>query len=266
MRKNLQRYLRRAGGALALLAIVMAIGGARAQDANNEVNDPLEDLNRGIFEFNRGVDRVLLKPLAEGYRLVLPESGRDMIMHFLDNLRTPIILANDLLQGKLDRAGITIHRFLFNSTFGIGGLFDVAGEFGREGHSEDFGQTLAVWGVGEGPYLVLPILGPAPPRDAIGLAVDTFIDPLTYVEAAFVIGAARTGTRAVDERERHIESLDEIERTSIDYYATIRSLYRQRRNDEIRDGAAAPTIPIPSIGLEFEEDEGKEQASLLPSA
>jgi phospholipid-binding lipoprotein MlaA len=260
--------------AMAALAVVLATGAARAQDTNGEVNDPFEDFNRAIFDFNQGFDRFLLRPLAEGYEFVFPEPTRDMIKHFLDNLRTPIILANDLLQGKLGRAGQTVHRFLFNTTFGFGGLFDVVGgnipgsPGGGAGtvafHDEDFGQTLAVWGLGEGPYLVLPFLGPAPPRDAVGLGVDTFFDPLTYANISIFYNVARTGTRAVDTRSRHLESLDEIEETSIDFYATIRSLYRQRRNDEIRDGAPPETIPIPAISFNFEEDEGEESVSLLP--
>ena len=267
MRNLVHSYSRGAARALAvaLLAALMAAGGARAQDTNGEVNDPFENFNRSLFEFNLALDRALLKPVAEGYRFVVPEFGRDMINNFLDNLRSPIILANDLLQGKLDRAGITLHRFLFNSTFGFGGLFDMVGDMGLEGHDEDFGQTLAVWGLGEGPYLMLPFLGPAPPRDAVGLVADIAVDPLTYVNLAFTLRAARTGGRFVDERSRHIESLDEIEETSIDFYATIRSLYRQRRNDQIRDGAPPPTIPIPSIGLQFEEDEDKERVSSLPN-
>lgn len=262
------------------LAVVLTASVAHAQDTDGEINDPFESFNRSIFDFNQELDRVVLRPLAEGYRFALGEPLRDMIKNFLDNLRTPIILANDLLQGKAGRAGQTLHRFIFNSTLGIGGLFDVVG--GRlpdkEGHlmsgdaegavamhNEDFGQTLAVWGFGEGPYLVLPILGPAPPRDAIGLGVDTLIDPLTYANIGIGWSLGRTALRGVDTRERHIELLDEIEEESIDFYAKIRSLYRQRRNDEIRDGEASEGIYIPSMSFNFEEDEGEEEVSLLPA-
>ncbi len=274
MRENFKGQVRNVGRAAALVvAIAVAAGSAWAQDATDDFNDPLESLNRAIFDFNLGFDRKILKPVAKGYRAVVPAPGRDMVRNFLNNLRTPVILANDILQGKPGRAGQTVHRFLFNSSLGMGGLFDLVGDPGANGqgvgvafHDEDFGQTLAVWGFGEGPYLVVPILGPAPPRDAIGLAVDNVaFDPFNFFDVAVLISLGRTATRAVDERSRHIESLDEIEETSIDFYATIRSLYRQRRNDEIRDGAAPPTIPIPTISLEFEfeEDEAKEQASLL---
>ena len=273
MRKNFKGNVCKGGSAAAavVVAIAVAAGSAWAQDATDDFNDPFENLNRAVFNFNLGFDRKILKPVAKGYRAVVPEPGRDMVKHFLNNLRSPVILANDILQGKPGRAGQTVHRFLFNTSLGLGGLFDLVGDPGANGqgvgvafHDEDFGQTLAVWGFGEGPYLVVPILGPAPPRDALGLAVDNVaFDPFNFFDVALLIGLGRTATRAVDERARHIESLDEIEETSIDFYATIRSLYRQRRNDEIRDGAAPPTIPIPTISLEFEEDEAKELVSLL---
>lgn len=281
MREYIEGHVRKSGymAAAAVLTFAVLTGSAWAQSEVDDDNDPLESFNRAIFNFNLKFDRAILKPAAKGYRAVVPdilspgskgyqavlrEPGRNIIKNFLDNLRTPIILANDILQGKPGRAGRTVHRFLFNTTLGLGGLFDLVGSLGTEGHDEDFGQTLAVWGVGEGPYLVIPILGPRPPRDAIGLAVDSVLfDPLGYVDLAFYIGLGRTAIRGVDERSRHIESLDEIEETSIDFYATIRSLYRQRRSDEIRDGAPPPTIPIPNISLEFDEDDGKEQASLL---
>jgi phospholipid-binding lipoprotein MlaA len=143
---------------------------SQAQVVGEDDNDPLEGLNRGIFEFNRVVDGVLIKPAAQIYRGVLPQQAQDSVRSFLRNLRSPVILANDVLQGDMDRAGSTIGRFLVNTTLGIGGLFDVASELGMPFHDEDFGQTLAVWGVGEGPYLVLPLLGPSNPRDAVGLA------------------------------------------------------------------------------------------------
>ncbi len=255
MKRVLDRLARRLAAVLVgiMLSFAATSGTALAQDAD-EVNDPYEDFNRAMFSFNQELDRVILRPLAEGYRFVVPEPARDIVKNFLDNLRTPVVLANDLLQGKLGRAGITTTRFLFNSTFGIGGLMDIAGQLGMEGHVEDFGQTLGVWGLGEGPYLVLPFLGPAPPRDATGLVVDRFFDPVTYSDIGLAYTFGRTATRVVDTRARNIETLDEIEETSIDYYATVRSLYRQRRKDEIRDGEIGETIPIPSISLNFEDD------------
>ncbi|MFQ5957967.1 MAG: VacJ family lipoprotein [Alphaproteobacteria bacterium] len=251
---------------ISILCAALATGCATSPDQEEElaefedVNDPLESLNRGIFEFNRFADGILIKPLALMYRTFIPPEVRRGTRNFLENLRTPVTLANDLMQGKMERAGNTIGRFVINSTVGIGGVMDMADRFGMEGHREDFGQTLAVWGTGEGFYLMLPLFGPSNPRDVIGLVADAFLDPLSYVLDDDIL-ATRTVVRGVDERESVIDTLDEIERTSLDFYATLRSLYRQRRDDEIRDGAPAPLIPIPSISIkdfedfeEFEED------------
>ena len=215
-----------------------------------ETNDPLEPFNRTMFDINRFIDFMLLKPAAIVYRDLVPEPGRDAVRNFLNNLRSPVVLANDLMQLEMKRAGVTLGRFLVNSTAGIGGLFDVATNFGLEYHDEDFGQTLAVHGAGEGAYLVLPILGPANVRDGIGLVVDIFLDPLTYILAnqdLEWVAFARAGVDGIDRRSRVIDVLDDIERTSLDYYATIRSLYRQRRADEIRNGEPTASRPAPGI-------------------
>ncbi len=206
-----------------------------------EANDPLEPMNRYFFELNRGLDQLLIFPIADTYRGAVPAGIRDSVRNFLDNLLSPVILANDLLQGNVDRASQTWGRFLTNTFVGVGGLFDVSD---IEKHGEDFGQTLAVWGVEEGFYLVLPILGPRPPRDLVGLGVDSFLlDPVYWwarSEDAEWLVVTRFVVDGIDFRARNIETLDEIEQSSIDFYATIRSLYRQRRDDEIRNGAPAP--------------------------
>ena len=141
-------------------------------------------------------------------------------------------------------------------------MFDVAAEFGLEGHDEDFGQTLAVWGSGEGMYLVLPLFGPSGLRDGVGLGVDILTDPLTYY-ASFEQRSGRTLARGIDELSGVVDSLDEIERTSIDYYATLRSLYRQQRDDAIRNGAAPPVVPIPSISFDDFESLSEDQITLV---
>lgn len=221
--------------------------------AYDEVNDPFEPMNRAIFSFNQFADGLLFKPLALLYRTLLPPEVQDGIGGILETLRTPVTLANDLMQGEIDRAGETVGRFAINATAGIGGFFDVAALVGLDGHYEDFGQTLAVWGSGEGMYLVLPIFGPSNPRDAIGIGVDTFLDPLTYyVDSEPLL--YRTVVRGINERASVIDALDEIERTSIDFYATMRSLYRQHRNDQIRNGSPAPVVPIPSISFDDFDD------------
>ena len=240
-----------------------------AQAAYAEANDPIEPLNRYFFEFNRFIDGVALRPVAEVYDGVVPDFAQDMVHNFLFNLRSPVTLANDVLQGKLDRAHVTAVRIVTNSTLGIGGLFDVAAEWGWEPHKEDFGQTLAVWGVGEGPYLVLPILGPSPPRDTVGSAVDYFFDPLDLyaenVDDEWII-YARRGGEIIDFRARNLETFDEIERSAIDLYATVRSLYRQQRADEIRDGGIGPLVPVPQISIGTDTDQGISKVSLTSSS
>ncbi len=217
----------------------------------NEINDPAEPANRAVFEVNRGLDAALLKPVATAYRDATPKFFQNRINDALDNLRSPVIFLNDVLQGELGRAATTLVRFIINSTIGLLGLNDIATDFGIEGHDEDFGQTLAVWGVPEGPYVMLPLFGPSNPRDAIGMVVDFLLDPFNIwagnTDRDFAI-FARSGTRAVDLRAIHMEALDELEKSSLDFYASIRSLYRQRRVNEINNGDPSANMPTPGIG------------------
>ncbi|MEQ8747789.1 VacJ family lipoprotein [Pyruvatibacter sp.] len=234
-------------------------GDQPAVAAYQEANDPIEPLNRYFFAVNdQLLDGLILKPAAQGYDAVLPRVAKDSIRHFLDNLRTPVILVNDVLQGEWDRAGTTITRFGINSTAGVGGLLDPATDWGYARHGEDFGQTLAVWGTGEGPYVYLPLLGPAPPRDLAGFVVDQAFDPLTYVfwNSDSIIPTARFAINGLDLRARNLGTLDEIERTSVDYYAALRSLYRQSRNNEIANGTIDPNrLPdISDIDYDYEFD------------
>jgi len=200
-----------------------------------DFNDPLEDTNRAIFDFNQMVDRHVLVPVAEAYRTVLPEPVRDSLRDFLRNLRAPLIFANNALQGDLEHAGQTFARFTLNSTLGVGGLIDVAGRWGQlPYHEQDLGVTFGVWGIPEGPYLVIPVLGPSDPRDLVGQTAEGFGDPFNKLVTGnpytlYWIPFVRGGVSGIDQRSRYIETLSDIERTSLDYYATIRSLYRQRR-------------------------------------
>ena len=220
-----------------LLLGPLAVQPALAEDENG---DPFEPFNRAVFEFNRVVDGLVLKPASELYGLVVPDPAKTAVSNLLDTLRAPIVFVNDLLQGERERAGITLSRFMINSTLGFFGLFDMAAEFGYTRHEEDFGQTLAVHGVGEGPYLVLPLLGPSNPRDAVGLVVDSFLfDPMAHL-APLRARIARTVTGTVVTRYELGPSLDDLERNSLDYYAALRSVYRQRRQAEIRNGAPPP--------------------------
>ena len=224
-----------------VLAILLSSGPAPAQD---QENDPLEPLNRAFFEFNRVLDGLLLEPLARIYRGITPQFFRDAVDNFLDNLNTPVVLANDILQGEPYRAEKTLGRFMMNTIMGVGGLIDVGGMLGMPPrHSEDFGQTLAVYGVAEGPYLVLPILGPSNPRDAFGFLVDFAFDPMTFV-APTDLALARFGTETLAFREQNIEAFDEVKRSSIDLYAATRTLSRQLRASEIRNGAPPPLDDI----------------------
>jgi len=226
---------------LALLVAGSALAGCASTDNPESLaqNDPYEPTNRKIFEFNQSLDKHVAKPVAVFYNHAVPEPVRDSIHNVLTNLGKPVVFGNDVLQGEAERGLETVGRFTINSTLGIGGFFDVATRWGLPDHSEDFGQTLGVWGVGEGPYLVMPALGPAPPRDLAGDVADQFMDPLAYVrfDGYWTFTYVRAGMGVLDLRARHVEDLDSIERSSVDYYATQRSLYRQFRNSEIRNGA-----------------------------
>jgi len=220
-----------------------------------QANDPLEPFNRTMYTVHNGIDTLLLRPAAEFYRFFLPQPVRTGVRNVLANLRSPVILLNDALQGETERGATTLARFLMNSTFGIGGLFDVAKEVGLPGHSEDFGQTLAVWGLGEGPFLFVPVIGPSNPRDLAGFGVDIAADPLTWVindgdSTAEALGWTRYGLTLVDTREGLIETLDTVNETSLDPYATLRSGYRQHRQQEIRNGRiqGAPSAPPEALG------------------
>jgi phospholipid-binding lipoprotein MlaA len=208
-------------------------------------NDPLQPLNRAVYAANDVLDRGVLRPVAVAYREVVPQPVRASVRNVLGNLRAPVILANDLMQGEMERAGRTASRFAINSTLGIGGILDVANSrFGIRGHTEDFGQTLAVWGVPEGHYLYVPVFGPTNSRDLLGVGVDIVMSPWFWFGQGAVVealGYARTGMTVVDGREGVIDVLDDVNRTSLDPYATIRSAYRQRRAAEIANtGFQAP--------------------------
>jgi len=222
-----------------LLVAALTTGCATSKDPEAVAqNDPYESTNRAIFDFNMKIDRAVAKPAAKFYNHAVPPFARNGLHNFLTNLDKPVTLGNDMLQANGPRVGETLSRFAVNTTLGVGGLVDVATMMGIPDHTEDFGQTLGTWGVGEGPYLVLPFMGPDPPRDIGGDVVDIFMDPLTYIRfhASDTWYAVRSGVSVIDLRARNVDSLDQIERTSIDFYATTRSLYRQYRNAEIRNG------------------------------
>lgn len=237
-----------------VLAVAMAglVAPARAAD---DPNDPLEPVNRAIFWVNEGLDVAVIRPAAEVYRAVLPTPAQTGVRNVLQNLRSPLDLVNQLLQGDWDGAGTVTKRFLINTTLGIGGLIDVAGANGLPYEYESFDQTLAVWGVPEGPYLVLPLLGPSSMRDAVGFGAEMLADPVgnyaSNTDRDWITYSRATAT-ALDTRATYLDVLDDVKRNSFDYYASMRSLYRQRRDGWIRDGAPAPAdlVDIPDFDAE----------------
>lgn len=245
---------------ISLVGAVSLLGGcASAPSANDPValrefkqtNDPLEPLNRAVFTFNQGIDTMFLRPAATVYNGVLPAPAKTGVHNFLRNLHLPIVFINDVLQGEGVRARKTLGRFIINSTFGVLGFGDPATGVGLTYRAEDFGQTLAKWGVSDGPYLVLPLLGPSNPRDAAGVLVDFFADPVSRWAQNTDEGWttwARRGLEAVDARARNAKEIDSLERTSLDYYATIRSLYRQHRRDQINNGVNPTPMTSPDFG------------------
>lgn len=258
----------RSGLVVLLLAVfTSACASSQTADRFGAPYDPLEPLNRSIFKVNQAVDFIVLRPVSETYRQVVPDPLQDMVTNVLRNLRTPVVLLNELLQGDWEGAEVAATRFFLNTTVGIGGLIDIAG-YGNPDlayRSEDFGQTLGVWGVGNGPYLVIPLLGPSNLRDGAGRIVDVATDPLIYVDSD-ALSFTRLGLAIVDGRSRSLDALDEIERSSIDFYAAIRSLYLQNRRSEIFDGSP----PISDAFPEFEdfedfEDDGFDDSSRPPA-
>lgn len=207
--------------------------------AGSAPGDPWEGFNRKVFGLNDAVDKGFFVPAAKAYRATTPKAGRRGLRRFLANFASPSVFINDVLQGEFGRAGKTLSRFAINSTIGAGGFADPAAQLGIDGHREDFGQTLAVWGVGSGPYLVLPFLGPSSPRDAFGALVGLGLQPLTYVRTppASYARYSFAGANLVSARENVLDPLAEIEANSLDYYSSFRSFYTQARAREIRNGA-----------------------------
>jgi phospholipid-binding lipoprotein MlaA len=215
-----------------------------------QTNDPLEPTNRVFYAINDGLDTVILRPAAVAYRYVVPDPVRQGVHNVLSNLGTPVQLSNDILEAKPRRAGDTTMRFLINSTVGVLGVFDVATKWGYPNHDNDFGMTLASWGVPEGPFLFLPVLGPSGPRDAVGFGVDIAMDPFTWIgnphdTSMTVFKWTRFGLSAIDARERVLDPIDQIKKTALDPYATFRSLYRQHRRAQIKELSADDRATVP---------------------
>jgi phospholipid-binding lipoprotein MlaA len=217
-----------------------------ANSSDPAANDPFESVNRQIFAFNHALDKHAALPAASYYKASVPEGVRDGVHNVINNLSLPVTLANDILQGEMTQAGYAVCRLGVNTTVGVLGVMDPATDWGCPQNDEDFGQTLAVYGVPGGPYLVLPLLGPTVPRDAAGrILVDHYFNPLSYLayNGKFYVSLGVNAVKLIDQRSRGISALSEIERTSIDYYAAVRSIYYQRRGSAIQNDA--PLAPEP---------------------
>lgn len=214
-------------------AISIALLGGCA--TNGDPRDPLEPLNRGIYTFNDGVDSLLIKPAAIAYTQFLPEWLRTGVGNFFSNINDVIVLVNDLLQLKIAQAGSDAGRLVVNTTVGVLGVFDVATGMGLEKHDEDFGQTLGYWGLGDGPYIVLPILGPSNARDTVGWVGDFYTWPVTYVEDDST-RRVLVVTRIVSGRADLLSASKILETAALDPYAFVRDAYLQRRRNLVYDG------------------------------
>ena len=220
----------------------------------DEIYDPLEGINRAIFGFNNVADRVILEPVAKGYEK-LPSPIQSGIGNFLNNLKLPLVAVNQLLQGQGKNAAESSGRFLVNSTIGIFGFVDVADNIGLEQKEEDFGQTLATWGVGDGFYIVLPLFGPSNLRDSAGMLMTMTTDPINAYAVnqgeAWVI-PLKTAANAIDQRSQIIDEVNALRDNSVDYYAAVRSSYYQNRKAAILNTDDDILTPLPLISIEFE--------------
>lgn len=239
---------------LALCALLMGgvTGCARSADPHSgyksQVSDPLEPVNRGMFAFNNVLDMFLIEPAAKIYVTIFPDFVRDSIQSFMRNLKSPLIVANNLLQGDISGAGVATARFVINTTAGIGGLVDVASAQGLPYAPEDFGQTLAVWGFGEGFYIVLPVVGASNLRDTVGMVADAAADPVRIIahnNDNDWIYYTRNAIEGLDTRARLLKTVEDLRKNSLDYYAAVRSAYTQKRASLVRDERVPPSYTAP---------------------
>lgn len=219
---------------LAAAGLVFALIQGCATGPNANPADPFEPFNRGMFGFNEGVDRAILKPVSTVYRDITPSPIRTGITNFFGNIGDVWALVNNILQGKPKESVETLARISFNTVFGFGGVLDIATDMRLEKHSEDFGQTLGYWGMGSGPYLVLPLLGPSNFRDGIGTAVDANTDLVNRTDRVTVRNSLAT-LRVVNTRANYLNAGDVLDQAALDKYSFTRDLYLQRRENLIRD-------------------------------
>ena len=261
---------RRAAAPLFIFAMALSGCATVPADSGNDSRDPIESFNRQVFEFNEVVDRAVLKPVAQAYEYVLPEPVRDCVSNVFSNFREPSNAVNNLLQGKPIDAVSDTCRFVVNSTVGLLGCFDPARQMGLEKHNEDFGQTLGRWGIGSGPYLVVPILGPSTVRDAIGIyGAEPYLDINFYIDNVRVRNAI-LGTRVVNQRAELLQTDDLISGAALDKYRFIRDGYLQRRRSLVYDGtpppAAEEAAPSESPGGPPPADSSVKKESVPPQS
>ena len=233
-----------------LLMLGVGVAGC-ASDDNKEAqiaDDPLEPMNRFFFDFNQRLDRHAALPAATFYASAVPHGIRGNVHNLLTNLGGPVNVANDILQADFGYAGTAGARFLINTTFGVAGIFDVATDWGLPERSRDFGETMGVYGIGQGPYLVLPFRGPTSVRDFAGGYIDGYFSPLHFVHysGSNYVGLVKSSLGSVDNRSANIVTYRDIERASVDYYATMRAYYRQRRERQVED-KAIQTAELPDF-------------------
>lgn len=250
-----------------LASAISAIGAAApafANDADNgeiaesSANDPWEGMNRKVFAFNEKLDVWILRPVSVGWDFVVPELVQTGIRNVFDNARFPVYFVNNLLQGKPVEAGRSLGRFLLNTAFGFGGLFDPAREAGLYRTNEDFGQTLGVWGVPSGPFLMLPVLGPSSPRGLVGFVADsaTLVHP--YFITWYIWSAVAT-VNVVNARAHYIDDIDENRKTALDFYSFQRNAYVSYRENLINDREETSDSTVEGEGLYFfDEDEAED--------
>jgi phospholipid-binding lipoprotein MlaA len=228
----------------AVLLCVFLAGCASSNDSG--VNDPFESVNRRVFAFNHALDKHAALPAASYYKSAVPDGVREGVHNVLSNLSLPVTFANDILQGETTQAGYAVCRLGVNMTIGVLGVMDPATDMGCPENDEDFGQTLAVYGVPGGPYLVLPLLGSTLPRDVAGkILVDPYFNPMAYLayRGKYFVTMGTNVIKMVDQNSRNISALRDVERTSIDYYAAVRSVYLQKRDSAIQNSTVEPETP-----------------------
>jgi len=238
---KMKNTLMQSGARIAAIALALAVLSGCAT-THADPRDPLEPFNRAMFEFNDTLDKAVLKPVAQGYKAVMPSPVRTGVTNFFSNLGDPWIALNQLLQGKVEEGMTDFMRFVVNTTFGLCGIFDVASEGGMEKHDEDFGQTLGVWGLEPGPYLVVPFLGPSSVRDGAGWVPDSYGylpwrgPKLLDAGDEVALRNALTATDTVQTRANLLDATNVMEEAALDRYGFVRNAYLQRRQSQVYDG------------------------------